>query len=223
MEAESPIWEVLIPVEKFEQIKSDSEFLEIVTLARITNALQFCLHVLIQSNEDLSNIGHRQRFNAFLYTAATLHEGIDTLKRLCRTLRLRKSFQTGFKVFFRDKDIRRVRREVLRPLRNQHVFHFEHPELSRVLITLRLPRYVFQSSKDDKIGSVFFNLADDVVLNWITGDLGDPKREEMVFRSVIKDVMKASRGFILSAHELIGEVVLEKGAVVVNHAVENSP
>lgn len=70
--------EIVAPHAIWPTIRDDQRFVEIMRLARATNALGLAYGPLAHTLVDQSPSARRERFAAFVYVAALLKEALDT-------------------------------------------------------------------------------------------------------------------------------------------------
>src|SRR5687768_14722800 len=81
---------------RFSALRSDTAFIEIVRLARVTNALAFAYPPLLLTLENQSPSARRDRLTAMLYAGAFLHEGLHVAQGLGQHFRHYPQYKSGF-------------------------------------------------------------------------------------------------------------------------------
>ncbi len=123
------LWKTLfttLPVPKTNLVllRTDEKFLELLSLARVLNALRFFHKTTVDSYALSGPVRARSIINSFLYLGSVLYEGFHTVEKLGKDLKNLDSFN-GFEVLLKDKTVRSFRKLVLHRMRNKFVFHFD--------------------------------------------------------------------------------------------------
>ncbi len=206
-------WEYTCPEEVFQQLKSDKRFLGLLTLARVVNALRFCMARTINSRDNGTPVKKRQTINGFLFANSVLYEGFLAVERLGQHLKDCKAFTTGFTPLFRHPDVQSLREDYLKRARNKFVFHFDKEVPEEIMDRFDLPAYKFATGIGPTSGEVYFNLADEVVINFLLppeyGETDDAlgKRHE----AKIQEVTEVMVQFTTAAENLISEILPSMG------------
>jgi hypothetical protein len=200
-------WEVYISKEDFEQLRSDAHFLALLPLARVVNALKFCFQTMIEHGNNDSPSGLRQHMNAFLFGCGVLYEGLKIANTLGKHFGDREAFCEGFGKLLKSKETKKLNDTVLNPMRNKLVFHFDEDVAPSVLKNLDLERYAFATADGAKSGEVYYNLADDIAINFIIGEPGSREEEERILREAFQSISIVITGYVNSADTLIGDVL----------------
>ncbi len=206
-------WEVYISKEDFEKIKSDARFAALIPLARVVNALKFCFQTLIEYGNDNTPSGQRQHINSFLFACGILYEGLKIANVLGKHFGDRDFFRNGFGQLLKSKETKRLNETVLNSMRNKLVFHFDEDVAPAVLKNLDLELYAFASSAGSKSGEVYYNLADEVAINFILGEPGSKEEELRIFKEALQSISGVLTEYVNSADLLIAHVLKEMGWV----------
>ena len=198
--------EIYTSAEKFDKLRSDPKFAKLLNLARAVNAIYFCLHVLLDHGGDITPAGQRQHINAFLFSAGALHEAFAVADSLEKYFGDRDSYQNGFGRLLEDPKTKELRGTILRRMRNKLVFHYDEDVARKALKTLDLDSYIFASSVGDKRRGTYYNLADEIVINYLLGD-GDSAEEDEKFRAAAGDIADALSRFAHCADELMAGII----------------
>jgi hypothetical protein len=200
-------WEVYISKEDFERLRTDPRFVSLLPLARVTNALKFCFQVLIEQGIGDTPAATRQHINAFLFACGVLYEGLKIANTLGKQHSERTSFRNGFGKLLKSKDTKRLNDTVLNAMRNKLVFHFDEDVAPSVLESLNLEQYAFATADGDKSGAVYYNLADEIAINFIVGAPGSKEEEDRIFRETLETIARVITNFVSSADSLIADVL----------------
>ena len=202
-------YEISISPEEFDKLRSDKRFLSLLQLARIVNSLNFTFNAYHDHIENDSPAGLRQKFNSVFFMSAILLEGIKTANKLKIQFEDREVFQNGFGKFLESEATRNLIENVLKPLRDKFVFHFDDDVAPKVLKTFEIERYVFATSFGTRAGDVYFNLADEMGLNYIIGNLGSQEDEKQKLGEIFTSLIDTIKIYVESANQLIGDVLHE--------------
>lgn len=200
-------WEVYISKEEFERLRTDPRFVSLLPLARIVNGLKFCFQVLIEHGHSETPAGTRQHINAFLFACGVLYEGLKIANTLGKQHNERAAFRNGFGKLLKSKDTRQLKDTVLNSVRNKLVFHFDEDVAPSVLENLDLERYAFATADGDQSGAVYYNLADEIAINFIIGEPGSKDEEDRIFRETLRIISKVITEFVSSADSLIADAL----------------
>jgi hypothetical protein len=117
----------------------------------------------------------------------------------------RDSYRKGFAKLLEDPKTKELRGTILRRIRNKLVFHYDEDVAWKALKTLDLESYIFASAVGDKRSGTYYNLADEIVINYLLGD-GDTSEEDEVFGATAKDIAEALSRFAQCADELMAGI-----------------
>jgi hypothetical protein len=208
MNSQKDYRELYISKEDFDNLRSDRQFAKLLNLARAANALYFCYRALLDFSDDSTSAGQRQHINAFLFSAGVLHEGLIVADTLEKYFGERDSYRNGFGKLLNDESTKQLRNTILKRMRNKFVFHYDEDVPRKSLKTLNLPSYLFATGLGEKRRGLYYNLADEVVINFLLGDPAS-KEEERIFREALENITKVLVGFTDSADMLIADVLSE--------------
>jgi len=204
-------WEIYISKENFENLKSDVRFAALIPLARVVNALKFCFHTLIDYGNADTPSSQRQHINSFLFACGVLYEGLKIANTLGKHFGDRDFFRNGFGQLLKSKETKRLNDTVLNPMRNKLVFHFDEDVAPTVLKNFDLELYAFASSSGRRSGDVYYNLADEVAINFILGEPGSKEEELRIFSESLESISIALTEYVNAADLLIAHVLKEMG------------
>jgi len=209
-------WEAYISKENFNQLRSNPHLASLLTLARVVNALRFCFRVLIDFSGDKSPAGQRQHINALLFSTSVLYGGLQLTDTLTKHFGSRASFQEGFAPLLAESRTENLRTKVLKPWRDKTVSHFDRDVASKTInsFNLDLPSYLFVTASGHKTGDLYYNLADEVAINFILGERTSKEEENQRFAEILKDTSDVLTRFVSAADALIVDVLGEMGWLV---------
>ena len=215
MEMQSKGWEVYLSKDDFDKIRSDARFGAVLRLARVVNSLQFCFNSLVVVGDEDTPANQRQRLNSFLFASGVLYEGLKVVRSLMKHFGQRESFQNGLGELLDETVTKKLQGSILKYMRNKVMFHYDEDVAPKTLRNLNLESYLFATGVGTKRGAVYYNLADEVVFNFIMGD--EPKskeEEEQALREAMIDITDLLTKFVDSADGLIAEVISEMGWLI---------
>ncbi len=205
--------EVYISNDDFNQLRSNPQLSSLLTLARVVNALNFCFRVLKDFSGDESPAGRRQHINAFLFSTGVLYGGLEITDTLTKHFGNRASFQAGFGSLLADSRTENLRTKVLKPLRDKTVFHFDRDVATKTInsFNLDLPSYLFVTASGNKAGDIYYNLADEVAINFVLGEPTSEEEERRRLAEILSDTADVLKRFVEAANTLIADVLKEMG------------
>jgi hypothetical protein len=206
--------EIVAPHDRWPTIRDDPRFIEIMRLARATNALGLAYGPLAHSLVNQSPSARRERFAAFVYVAALLKEALDTAQSLGKWFRETVQYQEGFGALLRDPAVRQLRSNDLDSLRDKLVFHFDRDAIAKGLGTFPLHGDVrILSYPDDgpKFGETYFDAADDAVLGFLFGDSASDEEYYAKIEAFMGQVSDLLHSYIKSSHSIIAIALLQLG------------
>lgn len=220
---------ITISPEEFDRIKTDPAFVNLMILARATNAINFCISVMKSASEESKSsdapAGSRQLLNAFLFSCGMLYEGLNITSGLGRDFHDLESFRNGFQQLWANPITHRLRQGPNGPLceaRNRVAFHFLRDDMMGA--TLRginaeaSDQIVFASAKrrdPSKPGvapnDVYYTFADEVAVNYLAANPGAGQTAEEKVVADWQDITYLLNLYLTCANSLIEEVVAQKG------------
>jgi len=196
---------------KFDEFRNDPSFVALVRLARITNGLRFCQGAVYASRKDFNPEGRRQRSNGFLMTCGLLFEGFKILDDAESHLKQYTTFNNFFVPLISHKRVKELLGSDLRKTRNKIVFHYDRSVVTASLSSIKRPEYRFVAGLDDTAGSTFYELADEIVVNYLI-DGGDTSLNYSArLQRFVSDVTYVSTEFLSAADKLIVEALEKMG------------
>lgn len=206
---DNKLWDIECTPETFESLKSDERFLSLLTLARFTNAIRFCQEPAISASQSDSPAASRQITNSFLFASSVLYEGFLLVERLRKHFHNLDSFKQGFGTLLRDNKVKKLRKSFLHWMRNKFVFHFDSDVAKVALENFKLPNYKFASCIGNASGEMYFNLADEMAMNFLlqVEPEGSDDVPENRLLKLTKDITELMVNFALSADRLMVEAL----------------
>lgn len=211
MSEEDVRWEMYLESADFEQFREDSEIAALLNLARVVNMLNFCHHALLELPKGDSPASSRAMTNGIFLSAGVLYEGLHVAQIMGKYFREKESYKNGFAKLMGDERMKKFRSTELARLRNEAAFHFNDTIAPAMLKTLKLPEYKFMTGEGPQSGMIYYNLADEVILNHLIGDCASAEEEDAEFRRQLGELGYVIKLYVTAARSLIEEVLQEKG------------
>jgi hypothetical protein len=210
MENTPEIYTIKIPISQLKRLRDDPQFILILRLGRYLNQLMFCHQAYLEWKDDLTPAGIRQTHNASFFSCGVLYEAIKIIPELGKEFSNYRAFKGGFKMFNRDKDLNDLKRNVLNKLRNGTIFHVNADPITETLKHFDVRRLDLIASTSTRQGDAHFQLADDIALNYLTGEHSTPEEEIKHYKETLRKIMDVMTHFINYANELTAEYVERK-------------
>lgn len=211
-------WEIVSTKENFQKVKSSQSFWTILTLARIANALSFCNVSALEAGGGDSPSAKRARSNAFFFASSVLYEGLKVAKTLGEHFGDLKAFRDGFGTLMSERTTKVIQKEILGPMRNRFVFHFEKEEIRKALQEVSLPSYVFASGYGETRRQVYYSLADAAVFLYLYSAQERKEDFDSFTEKTIVAITDLMFKFCDASEQLISEVLNQMGWMVEERA-----
>ena len=217
--AENPErWEVALTEEQRAMFGAKPGLLQLLTLARVVNALMFCFDAILRIEQDGSPATSRQTTNSVFFTAGVLYEGLLTAEEIREHFGDRESYREGLGKMLADPGIVRLRDKVLIRLRNQVAFHFDKKMAPKIWKEINLPTLRFAVGRGKTSGGMYYQLADEVAINYfineVLGVKGSAGVELEAYKDHLRELRDTLTSFVHGADRLIGDVMSELGCTV---------
>jgi len=207
------VWDISCTKDIFDTLRTDEKFLDLLTLARLLNALRFCQQSVIDVRNSDRPSASRQRVNSFLFASSVLFEGFKLAGKLGEYFRDFESYRNGFEVLLKDRKIKNLRAKELKKIRNKVVFHFERGVLTEVLKDFDPQNYRFVSSFGRTSGELHYGLADVAVMKYLFQQQPGETEEALNkrFLALLEDITELMGKFTEAAELLIAEALVPMG------------
>jgi hypothetical protein len=118
------LWHIDTDKARFDKLKTQESFWQLVALARAVNALRF-VHVSLLGHEtDEETLkATRTRFNSFFFNCALLYEALLLVERLSKYYRDYSAFE-NLRAILKDPVATELRQSNLASLRNRLALHW---------------------------------------------------------------------------------------------------
>ena len=200
-----------MPDGAFDAVRTDRRIHSLLSLARVTNALTLGRWALLAPLKWQSPRLRRERYAALLYTGALLHEGLRFAESLARHFKHLPQFTSGFAPIIADLSVRKLRKAYLKPLRNKVAFHFDAVVQESSLPRLRNSEFVFARGRGIATADIYFELADDVVTDYLLGSPSTDREFMRRFEEFAVGTSELYKRFMIAAHRLIPAALKELG------------
>ncbi|SRR6266700_318258 len=203
-------WKIKIDKSRFDTLKSEERFCQLVALSRAVNAMRFVPSVLEAHREDDgSPKASRTKFNSFFFTYSLLYEALLLVQRLPKNFHQRPEF-LPLQQMLKDKTATALKDSNLNPLRNKLVFHFDEVEVKSQLAKNAFTP-VFAIGEGDTNADVYLEIADACTLGTFSGlRLSEPNAKEQ-FSELAKRVTDLAIRFMDAADDFINKMLLSDG------------
>jgi len=210
MKNESEIHFVKVPLSQLKKLRNDPKFILILQLGRYINQLMYFHKVYLANDDGVTPVGVRHTHNSFFFMCAILYEALKIIGPLGSEFRSYRTFRNGFAKLSKNADMNDLKTKVLNKMRNEFIFHVDPKPFEEALQTYDLRLIDFVTTTTGKQGDNYFNLSDELVLNYIIGDHGSAKAEREYYAKVVKKVGDVMAEFIRCANSLIYEYIDRK-------------
>ena len=203
-------WKIKVDKSRFETLKSEERFCQLVALSRAVNAMRFVQTALeAHREEDGSPQALRNKFNSFFFTCSLLYEALLLVQRLPKNFHQRPEFIPLHQIL-KDKTATALKDFNLKPLRNQLTFHFDEVEVKSQLAKNAFTP-VFAIGEGDTNADVYFEIADACTLGTFSGlQLSQPNAEGQ-FGELAQRVTDLAIRFMDAADSFINKTLLSDG------------
>lgn len=204
------LWRIEIDKARFDKLKSDERFWQLVALSRAVNALRFVqVALLAHPRESDSLHATRTRFNSFFFTCALLYEALRLVERMCKHFRQASEFAPLHEIL-KDPKTTELRNANLNPLRNQLTFHFFEDEVGEQL-TKNEANPHFVTGHGEANADVYYELADVCALGAFSGlQLNQPEAVEQ-FGELAQTATDVAVRFVDAAETFIAKTLIADG------------
>jgi len=203
-------WSIEIDKDRFDKLKTEERFWQLVALSRAVNALRF-VHVALlgHATEDDSFSAQRARNNSFFFNCALLYEALLLVERLRKHYHEVPEFE-GLHQLLRDRAATELRNSSLATLRNRLTFHFDESEIGeRLGSTDHAPH--FASGDGNNNLNVYNELADACTLGAFLGSRLDEPDALAKLRARIQEATDLAVRFMDAAEDFIVAVLIAEG------------
>lgn len=206
--------------EKFNILKMDERFSDLLTLARVVNALHFCHKASTDARNTIGPVGAMSQINSFLFAASVLYEGFLLVEKLAKKFKKLDSFKAGFGVLLREKTTKSYRESVLKRIRNKLVFHFDQNVVKESFKNFELQQYNFASRVAS--GDMYFGLADEAVINYLLQPTHNESEESLKqrYEKILQNTRVVMDKFIESTEMLMAGALDDMGFTKMAYRVQ---
>jgi hypothetical protein len=200
-------WEFSLDAVTLSKVKNTAEFHQIITLARIVNAMRFLRIAGWDVKDDNSPSDRRQRFNMFLYLSAVVWEGMKFVKRMGKLFHTYPAFKQGFTKILESGAATSLLPRI-EPMRNQASFHFDESAVEQALsgsVGMDTP---FATGRGESVLDCYYDLADIAALRLIDPTCQSESQFREKYSDVIKQTEETALKFLDAADNLIVEYLL---------------
>lgn len=199
---EGTINRIRIRRHRFHELRDNSDFLALIKVGRVVNAVMFGFQCISDYMEDMSPVGRRQYNRAIFLTAGYMYEGLA----LVDSLKLKYVNEVFFERLNNlTGDTYKRHRKIVQEIRHSVAFHLDSDDKSTkaALKNLKLPRYDLMSGNSSRMMDFYFDFADTIDLNYLIDKLKDDRPETEVLGEIFTcftDILKEFGG---AGHEFL--------------------
>ena len=212
---------IKIPISQINKLKKDPAFILILQLGRHINQLSFCQQVyleVIKKPDSLTDPATptdlRQVHNSFFFMCAVLYEAFKLIGPLGKEFRNYKSFREGLAKLNKDPKLNFLKEKVFPKMRSKFIYHVDPDPFLEALETYNIRNIEFIKSVSNKQGDIYFNLSDELVLNYIIEATGDgpqnAEEERKHYQEIVGKVAEVMSDYVLRASDLMNDYILRK-------------
>jgi len=206
-------WCIKVPSGKFDALRGDERFRQVLALGRMLNSLRF-LQFTFLGAADLRPPGDfRQRLNAFFFIVAVMYEGLLLLQRTGKHFRDKNSWQHKIMPILRDGTFDRLFTASMNPLRNQAVFHFSEDALKEPLAACDAKDFTIVARSGRGQKEVFYELSDRLALDLFIGNSVSTEEQTRRAITLMDQTLDILREIVEASESLIGEYCSSEGLV----------
>lgn len=197
----SKSWNLKIKPSQMHYLKSDPDFLMMVKMGRILNAVLYAVTSLAPFTQYRTHLARRQYRRGLMVLAGYLHESINIVRNVEDRHVTMESFIPLRKIAH-DREYKQAR-EYLREVRNVSGFHladsggFENTKLA--ISELELSSYELMGADDEEFTTFYFELSDTLDVSVISRKFKDERGPDVVAEEIHETIMKVAGEFISAA------------------------
>lgn len=194
----SKSWNLKIKPSQMIYLKNDPDFLMMVKMGRILNAVLYALTSIASFSKYSTHISRRQYRRGLFVLAGYLHESINIIKNVDERHITMESFVPLRKIAH-NVEYKKAR-DYLREIRNAAAFHLADSggfENTREAISgLKLSSYELMGGDDEDFATYYFELSDTLDISRICKKFQDDRDEEVVAEEIRQTITDIAWEFI---------------------------
>lgn len=151
---------------EFDRLREDQDFINLIRVGRLLNALTYMMGVAMDSNIGNSPTDRKRFWRNIFNTGGYLYEGYLLIESISLKYVDERPFDSFRKIL---ETLNPRRKKILREMRDNAAFHLDHENKSTIkaIKALKLPRYALVSAENSEMGSLYFDLADTADWNYL--------------------------------------------------------
>ena len=206
-------WCIKVPSAKFEAMRGDERFHQVLALGRMLNSLRFLQSTFLGA-ADLKPPGDfRHRLNAFFFIVAVLYEGLLLLERMGKHFRGKSIWQQRIVPILRDGTFDRLSSASMHPLRNRAVFHFFEDALKETLAGCDPKDFTVVSGSGRGQKEVFYELSDLLALDLFIGKSDSTEEQTRRAIRLMDQTLDLLKNIVDASESLIEEYCKSEGMI----------
>lgn len=207
--------QIVADAETWDRMRREPQFVELIRLARVANALSLAYPPIFLPHSDQSPRARRTRFAGLFYSAALLKEALHAARSLGKWFRDKPQYQEGIGAILSDPKMQVLESNIADKIRDELVFHFDRAAIAIGLERLPTGETVIGSFPDTgpEIGETHFDIADEAALAYLFGDVASSDEYVARIAQFMDDNTELLRRFLSGAHRLIAIGLLDYGCM----------
>lgn len=205
-----PNWELFATGAAFDAQRNNPAVHGALTLARLVNAVRFCLTVVNDASGGQDARTVRQRSSALFYLGALLFEAIDDVAALERVLSHYGTYGS-LKEILNESETAELKTGLLYRLRNKAVFHFDDAVIPEGIRSITGLDVVFASGHGLQRIDSYYDLADITVMYFVLESPKTIEDFERLASEALLRIAKLGSRIANAADEVIREVLVAFG------------
>lgn len=204
---------VKVPISQIKKLRDDPKFILILKLGRYINQINFLTEAYLSLSKDEFETPNGVRYfhNSFFFMCGVLHEALGFYPSLGKEFKTFASYKNGFARLSKSPDKKFLdKNNVLGKMRNKFIFHVDSEPFAEALESYNVRLIKFIWARSHKLVDIYYNLSDELVLNYYIGDHGSAEAESEVQREIMTKVLAVMNEYVSCSNSLISEYVQRK-------------
>ena len=207
--------QAFIKAKHLNELKDNKDLLILIHLSRIVNSLRSSLRSYMSVDSADPILKTKDRIDIILIHGSFLYEAIKSLLSHSRRIRSLENWDEISQEhrYFNNQfnDSNSFTKTILYKIRNKLFFHFDFTELSATLQHFDLEKDIrFIIGKTESKGDVIYNLADDLVLTYLTSLDGEPSEAYEELEKIQNKIIEMSDRICSLCDKIMKEIVKGK-------------
>jgi len=209
MSGHKDTWRIECGRDKYTTVRENEEFIAVMRLARLINALRCEVVTFAESKNDGTPAYARLKTNTLFFVAAIAWEAVDTTRKN-RALKQLTSYKRVTTLLKKGGRYRRIE-SFLDNTRNQIAFHVDDEAMRVGLSRYEKESYIVAEGHGPSVRNAYYSMADNVYLHYLFGADDKKSFSDDEIREIVEGIMNFAGEFALAADDMIGEALKEMG------------